>query len=93
MFANLNYLNRGKEVTITILGSLRESVGIGAHINLIAKIGELSVPVPNFDMNLCNVPILGVGNNKCPISKGETRLGYRTAIPAIAPTVCLPCLD
>lgn len=83
----MNHLNRGKEVTITIHGNLRESIGIGAQVEVSAKLGDLEIPVPGFNNNLCKLPILGLGDNQCPVPKGETRLGFQGTIPAAAPNV------
>lgn len=87
MFSLSNICVRGKDVDIIVTGNLSEQVGIGARIEVSARLGELDVPFPFFGNNFCKLPILGLGSNECPVPKGNTRLGFTGTLPAAAPNV------
>lgn len=80
---------RGSQFDVVVNSTLGEEIGIGARIEASATAEVLDVPVPPSDNNVCLLPILGLGNNECPVSKGKTCLGFRGIVPVVILNVCI----
>ncbi|CAG2111596.1 unnamed protein product [Medioppia subpectinata] len=73
-------LHKGSNITVTVEFVANQDSAT-AELDLIAKIGELELPIPAPDKNACHFM-------KCPLKKGEThKLVYPATIPAAAPTI------
>ncbi|XP_054154518.1 mite group 2 allergen Lep d 2-like [Oppia nitens] len=73
-------LHKGQEITITIEFIANQN-SQKAEIDLVAKVGDIEVPVPGVDKNACN-------HMPCPVKKGDTvTLKYKATIPKNAPTI------
>ncbi|CAG2180620.1 unnamed protein product, partial [Oppiella nova] len=73
-------LHKGQKIDVTVEFVANQDT-TKAEIDLIAKVGELELPIPAPDKDACHFM-------KCPIKKGDTvTLKYPVTIPAIAPTI------